>query len=243
MILRCIYESADCCRRLARYEEALKFLSTFPGVPALKAASLDTPATLDLYCRAYYLKGDILSILKNFPDAEKAYRECRIQAGNTLLGYSAQGRMGEMLMEIAALQVNPKAAQNIYVNADKFFREIISADTSAIPVRHTLRIIAKSRLAISLCRQGKTEEALQRYEDLYTDLKQGDNLYTALNGVYFQNTVLDMATLLEQKGDMASLEKLMKYYQALANANLGVSDTARERLRKLQEKISGKDGK
>ena len=231
-----IYEAAEMYGKLGKYAEALSILATFPDEAAIKANGLESNATTELVGRLLYLRGDLLSKQKEFEKAIKAYEKCRIHSGNSIAGYSALGRMGDIYMEMGGSKLNSKEAQTLYASADKCFKEILAAETSVVPVKHPLRIIAKARLAVSLCRQDKTEDALLRYEDLYTDLRQGNNVYTTLNAFYFQNAVLEMGTILAQKGDAESLEKLTRYYQALVDANLGVSDTALERLKKMQEK-------
>lgn len=227
-----LYESAMSCYKLKQYSNAIMYVNKLLShISENKGGNYGT-----LLPRALYLKGDAYAEMRDFENARSAYSDSRTAAGNTLLGFSALGRQGDMLLEKAFAMgglKDDKETKAVFEEADKCFQEILKNNPKDSPLVQ----MANYRLAFSLKKQGNPK-ALDAYLDIYLNYRDKLGAKTVMDDFYFANAVFDMAEILETLGDEDSMLKAISYYELLAKSNLPTSLSARERVKAYRERTS-----
>lgn len=226
-----LYEAAVAEYRLQGYDAALKHLETLLGILGQNDK--------DSIARANYLKGDILSARMDYAPARDAYALSVMAAGNTMLGYAALGRQGDMLMANASMHKADEAMRNADLKAaaecyNRIIKDNLEAGNPYAP------IVQAAQYSLALCqvRQGNVDAALETYEKIYLTYR---NNYVDHGGearkprpmddFYMANALVDMIALLEKKDTPDAQEKAQRYRSFLASRkNLPISKTAQERL-------------
>lgn len=227
------YESANAALHLEKYNDALDHVTTL--ITTITSQNQPLPAQYDpnLLARAFFLKGETHAKLLDFASAADAFSNCFREAQDSNLKYSALGRRGEMLLQIARKGPISEHA-DYFKDAEQCFREIIHQEG----LYHPLNIMARYFLAFTLNCQDKTEEAIKEYEDFYTSFGEKASHNTPVDNYYFANAILELAELLEKdEKNPDRLKKAQHYYAVLMRANLPTSPTAKERYIKLMNTL------
>ncbi len=227
------YESANAAFHLERFNDALDHLTTLIATLDSQKQPLPTQYDPNLLARASFLKGDTHAKLLEYANAADAFSTCFREAQDSNLKYSALGRRGEMLLQIARKGPISEHTDD-FRNAEQCFREIIRQEG----IFHPLNIMARYFLAFTLNCQDKTEEAIKEYEDFYTSFGEKASHDTPVDNYYFANAILELAELLEKdEKNPDRLKKAQHYYAVLMKANLPTSPTAKERYIKLMNTL------
>ncbi|MBQ6471349.1 MAG: tetratricopeptide repeat protein, partial [Victivallales bacterium] len=232
------YESAHCCYKLEDDRTALSHINGLLDIYRENDPQPLSEDTHQILARAHYLKGDILAQDGHFHEARDEYAASRNEAGDTILGFTALGRQGEMSLEIARVLINDKQeddpqTHNAFQTAEKCFQTIIDNN----PFPSPLYLMARYRQAVCYASQKASEEAaLDTFKDLIITYRDHCLTGEPRNDFYFANAVYEVCRILERKGDELSLTQAKNYYKMLIERNLPTSATARERLKALEHR-------
>ena len=231
-----LYETAHAAFNLGRYSDALNHLSALIANLSPQGDSSERATNTDLLARAFFLRGDTYAKLLDYANASEAFNDCFRESTSSNLKYSALGRRGEMLLQLAR---KGPVSEHIdkFQEAEQCFREIIHQEG----VEHPLAMMARYYLAFSLNCQDKTQEAIKEYEDFYTSFGERASRQTPVDTYYFANAIQELAEIFEKdEKNPESLKKAQHYYEVLMKANLPTSATAKERYLKLMNVLNGK---
>ncbi|MDQ0288321.1 tetratricopeptide repeat protein [Oligosphaera ethanolica] len=215
-----LYEAAYCAYHLQQFDSAMalldQLLERFKKTDEAVLVAADVRQAL---AKAELLKGDILSEQERYAEARACFVRARNWGEDSDLGLQALGRQGEMCLALAS--ENPTMLDE----ASQCFQAILAVPQAAMVMRE----MASYRLAKSLERQQKNDEALDLYLRLYFAFTADQANGRQRNWVYFVRSVYDAARILEMRGGVDDMRQAARLYEGLARAGLPASAEAKQR--------------
>ena len=243
---RAFFECALASVQLKKEKEALDYLERIPGFKTQE--EITEPGIKKIVARAYYLKGDILSLQATKPEdftaVVEAYNSSAQHAQTPLLRLSALGRKGEMLFAKAKafgpVQESQEQKDTLQA-ARETFEQLL--EEKSLPLRYRIR--ASFGLANTLLEQNENLEeneriAMRALNNIYTDWKSvsAPDVKKSLEPLVAK-ALLSLAALYEQDlNNPQSLQNAISYYNCIVENNLPEKGTANQKIADLNRRIS-----